>query len=97
MKLFFRDRMDEPKRRGMQRLPPDQFRAGTAVEQIACYRMSDVGHVDPDLVGPAGLKTQAHKSIALRARGSFGITRSRGPCEASKPLQYPVPGPGAVF
>lgn len=64
MKLFFRDRMDKGQGGGMQGLALDQGGAKGAVKDIGNHRMPYVGHVDADLMGAAGLKTQPDQSKA---------------------------------
>ena len=64
MKLFFRAGMGEAQGCGVQGLPSDQLRAGGTVENVRYHRVSDVGHMDPDLMGTASLQLQSHQGIS---------------------------------
>ena len=57
--------MGEREGPGVKRRAGDQTGLFDAVEEVAGQRTAERGHVNPNLMGPAGLQLQLHQGAAL--------------------------------
>ena len=59
------DRVGQGQRVGVESGAGDQIRVLRAVKPVACQRVADVSHVDPELVGAARFGPQLHEGEAI--------------------------------
>ncbi len=58
--VLLRQRMDKRKMLAVQGLPAN-FLSRSAIQCIAAQRVSEVAHMNTNLVGPSSLKPQCHR------------------------------------